>query len=320
MSTLANISAFATRWFANVWKFFVGGIVVLVGFSTNFIDLKQPNVAIEITGIEQITSAETDIGSSPDFKALRSINDSLREDSAGKSDLNADGMQRIVERARSRLADAKADFTKLREKLQAALQSPEAPANAEAVRLRGLPLELLNDEDLAKLPRPQLKAAIDQRETRFRNEEEKLALAELEVKNYRERTEKLEAKIVVTVAVSNSGDGATTLKPQALLRTDLGQGNYLDINLRIQGYGPGTSEIKPRSTVVILLESQPIRRMAPDDRERFISFFKNTSPTNLFVADVRGSYYKSNTIPFAQGIYEQKTYDGLKAYAASSRH
>lgn len=293
--------------------------MVLVGFTTNFLDLKQPSVAIEITGIEQIASAATDIGSSQDFKALRSINDSLRDDSSRNSDLNADGMQRIVERARSRLADAKADFVKIREKLQTALQASEVPEKPEALRLRSLPLELLDDDDLMRLPRPQLKAAIDQRETRFHEEEEKLALAELEVKNYRERTEKLEAKIVVTVAVSNSGDGATTLKPQALLRTDLGQGNYLDINLRIQGYGPGTSEIKPRSTVVILLESQPIRRMAPDDRERFISFFKNTSPTNLFVADVRGSFYKSNTIPFAQGIYEQKIYDGLKAYAASSR-
>jgi hypothetical protein len=316
MSTLSRARGVFNLWFDKLWQFFAGGVVVLVAFMSNFIDLRQPEIAVEITGIEQITSATTDINSSPDFKSLRAIDD-REDDSQKKTDLNADEMQRLVDRARSRLADTKADFNKFNEKLQAALQQPENSERENAPL--PAPLQFLDEEDLLNVSKAKIRTYIEQRQTAFRTREELISLAEVEVKNYRELTERLEAKIVVTAAVSNSGDGATTLKPQALLRTDLGQGNYLDINLKVQSYGSGNSEIEPRSTAVLQLESQPIRRMAPDDRERFISFFRNTSPTNLFVTDVRGDYYKSNTIPFAQGIYEQKIYDGLKTFASSSR-
>lgn len=315
MNALSRATGVFNLWFGKIWQFFAGGVVVLVAFTSNFIDLRQPEIAVEITGIEQITSATTDISSSPDFKSLRAIDD-REDDSQKKTDLNADEMQRLVDRARSRLADARADFNKFNEKLQVALQQPE---NSEREARPMPPLQFLDEEELLDVPKSAIRAYIEQRKTGFRTREELISLAEIEVKNYKELTEKLEAKIVVTAAVSNSGDGATTLKPQALLRTDLGQGNYLDINLKVQSYGSGNSEIEPRSTAVLQLESQPIRRMAPDDRERFISFFKNTSPTNLFVTDVRGDYYKSNTIPFAQGIYEQKIYDGLKTFASSAR-
>ena len=149
------------------------------------------------------------------------------------------------------------------------------------------------------------------------NDKTLLTKAQTELDSFREKSTKTDAKIIVTAVISNSGDGSTTLMPQALLRTDLGQGNYLDIDLYIPKYETSSSEIKPRSASIIKLESPPISDMSPSDQDRFRSFFKNTSPTNLYIKDVKNHYYKSNTIPFAQGIYEQKIYDGLKSYASN---
>ena len=73
---------------------------------------------------------------------------------------------------------------------------------------------------------------IDDRDGRLQEREKLLTAAEAELTSYRERA-KNDAKIIVTAAISNAGDGATTLKPQALLRADLGQGNYLDLDLKI---------------------------------------------------------------------------------------
>jgi hypothetical protein len=149
------------------------------------------------------------------------------------------------------------------------------------------------------------------------SEKDLLKKAQAEIEACETKTQKTQdAQIIVTAAVTNSGDGSTTLKPEALLRTDLGQGNYLDFNLTMQKVED--SEVKPRGASVIKFASPDISSMAAEERQRFAIFSNNTSPTNLYVGDVRNNYYKSNTIPFAQGIYEQTIYDGLKRFATDS--
>lgn len=322
---LSSLGNQIKRLLQTLWKFFVGGVVVLVAFSGNFLDLKQPNVSVEITGIEQISSAAIDIGATPEFANLRKLVESpfaYRQNNKYTSE----DMRQEIERAKQRLADSKNDLAKLRSSFQDNLQTHKLNETKEDKKKSSvfanpeLPLEIMDAEDISKLPYARVREYLEAREKSLRDREALINAADDEAKSYKTKTERSDAKIVVTAAVSNAGDGATTLKPQALLRTDLGQGNYLDINLRIVNYGSGASEIKPRGTSVLSFESPSISRMSPEDQERFLNFFKNTSPTNLFIGDVRGQYYKSNTIPFAQGIYEQKIYDGLKAYASARRN
>jgi hypothetical protein len=300
------------------WKFFAGGIVVVAAFSSNFIDLKQPRIAVEITEIEQVTSAQIDITASPEFANLRKIaGGRFGYEFVAPTGYKAEDMQKVINREKESVSDQKQDLV---EKKKAFDKISRPASQGKEVKASVEPLILLEQEgyDISHLSYDQAKKVVDDITAKIEQRDQLIAAAEAEVKTYRERAEKTDAKIIVTAAVSNSGDGATTLRPQALLRTDLGQGNYLDIGVKITNYVAGVGEIKARGTSVLTFESQPISSMAPADRERFLSFFKNTSPTNLFVVDVRGGYHKSNTIPFAQGIYEQKIVDGLKTFASRS--
>lgn len=304
------------------WKFFAGGVVVLVAFAGNFFDLRQPKVAVEITGIEQRTSAAIDVSAVPGFENFWKLTSAMDPFSGSREKYNADSMKLELDRSKLRLADQRNEFLKLREKATAISEKAAAPLAPKARdgtarnTLDELPLFAMSGDQILKQAPEKIKAYLAESEDRLRTRENLIANAESEVKSFQERSEKSDAKIRVFAAVSNTGDGSTTLKPQALLRTDLGQGNYLDINLKISGYETGVGDIKPRGTSVLIFESDPINQMAPTDRDRFLSFFKNTSPTNLYVVDVRNQYYRSNTIPFAQGIYEQKIYDGIKGYAS----
>ena len=73
MNTLKKIATYLWSISTAMWQFFVGGVIVAVGFYSNFFDLRQPVIAIEITEIQQITSAEVDVKSSPYFTKFREL-------------------------------------------------------------------------------------------------------------------------------------------------------------------------------------------------------------------------------------------------------
>lgn len=102
---------------------------------------------------------------------------------------------------------------------------------------------------LASMSYDEAKVFLDNRKVKIESKRTSLKLAQAEIEAFRTKSEKTDAKIVVTAAITNSGDGFITLKPQALLRTDLGQGNYLDINLKILN-PERNSEIKPRGASI----------------------------------------------------------------------
>lgn len=128
------------------------------------------------------------------------------------------------------------------------------------------------------------------------------------------------AKLTVTVAIGNSGDGATSLKPQALFRVNIGDGSYLDFPMKLKGYEQGNSDnasFQPKIYKVVRFESEAVGSMTEKDRERFKTFLGNASPARLYISDVRGNTFSSNSVPFSPGIYEQKAYDLLKQFASS---
>lgn len=121
-------------------------------------------------------------------------------------------------------------------------------------------------------------------------------------------------KLVITCAIGNQGSGATSLKPQALFRANLGDGNYLDFPMRMSDYDstPEAATLQSQSYKVIKFESDEIQSMTAADRERFKAFLGNASPARIFVSNVRGEVYESNSVPFSPGVYEQKMFDSLK--------
>lgn len=332
--------AFTRKSFAGLWKFFVGGVIVAVGFIGNFVDLKQPDLKIEITEIQQRTSADIDIQSSPAFSKYRElmagdieyrIVSPFREGDPFKAlQLSIDRKVQEVADANTAVAHLRTEAEKVSPGVKSNLRDQDQRSHSTVTLMATRDLSVISrfgnelieglDAVAAKKVVEGLQAKVDERRSLIKQVQEEIDL-------FRAKSERTDAKIEVTAAITNSGDGATTLKPQALLRADLGQGNYLDINLKISSYGDhtnrrdsedrGNSEIKPRGASIVKFESAPISDLAPQDQRRFLDFFRNTSPTNLFVVDVKNNYYRSNTIPFAQGIYEQRIFDGLKSYATS---
>lgn len=327
-TSLKRIVDFVRASLGALWKFFVGGVIVAVGFATNFIDLKQPDISIEITEIQQRTSAEVDIRSSPAFAKFRELmsgdldfrfNSPFRDADPFKT------LQLSIDRRIQEISDADSSIAKLRTAVEK-IPRDFKPTMPEEERRQRIQMSLVSSNDLEVISRfgerlldglgpEDAKKVVDGLQARIDAKRSVVKLAQEEIETFRSKSEKTDAKIVVTAAITNSGDGSTTLKPQALLRADLGQGNYLDINLKVSNYD--RSEVKPRGASIVRFESAPISQLAPQDQERFLNFFKNTSPTNLFVVDVRNNYHRSNTIPFAQGIYEQRIFDGLKSFATS---
>jgi len=321
---LGRIASKARSLWISLWRFFAGGIVVGTAYYANFVDLKQPNVSVEITEIQQVTAAEIDLTATPAFPKARKL---LLGEIPARLNLGRpltfklENLEQGVSRVKQKIVDDRERLLKYKERYEQLPTTPDRSASSPLQQEnQRIPLRFLDEDDIESINSPtQLRLVNKQLEDQIKSQEKLIAGVEQEIKAYKEQAEKTDAKIILVAAVSNSGDGSTTLKPQALLRADLGQSNYLDIYLRVVGYETGVAEIKPRGTNILKFESQPIGSMAPQDKERFINFFKNTSPTNLYVADVKGNYHISNTIPFAQGIYEQKIFDGLKTYAAANR-
>lgn len=324
MGILKRIVEFLRAVSGALWKFFVGGVIVAVGFFSNFFDLRQPLIAIEITEIQQKTSADIDVQSSPSFTKFRELMSGDFDYRYNSQYLDGDifkSLQTSHNRRAQEISDEERTLITLRASAEKIPRNTKSKLS-ENERTMARHAEgdkaiwgRYKDSLLANMSYDEAKQLLDRQQSKVESNHLLLKRAQEEIEVFRTKSEKTDAKIVVTAAITNSGDGSITLKPQALLRTDLGQGNYLDINLKILS-PERNSEIKPRGASIATFQSPPISQMAPQDQERFLSFFKNTSPTNPFVVDVRNNYHRSNTIPFAQGIYEQKIFDGLKGYAS----
>ncbi len=128
------------------------------------------------------------------------------------------------------------------------------------------------------------------------------------------------ARVVVDCAVSNSGAGALSLKPQGLLRIYLGGANYFDVELGIETYGD-KGNLAPRSSAIMRLSSQPLEEMRLPDQDQIKTYFRQNAPATLFLIDINGKVHQSNTVPFARGLYQQSVLDDLRkaASAAGSR-
>ena len=314
------------------WQFVTGVVFAIAAFTALFTDWKRPDLAVEITEVSNAISEKIDLELRADLSEVARLFQGqglLRRSSGqaqGMSYADMDRSLRVIERGmeeRERvLAEAERQYLDIS---QQKLSDDAKLERLAAVDIgeEGLPLALRRrlsgvstDDGPTKALQLIGKNLTQEREKVVENRR-KLDRARAQLKAFRDAAFTSEAKLFVTAAIGNRGSGATSLRPQALLRADLGEGNYLDITLRLAEYTQH-SELAPQAFKVIRFYSDELKSMPTLDQERFRNLFNNISPTNLYITDVRGNVIKSNTIPFSQGVYEQKVFDSLKRYASSS--
>lgn len=126
------------------------------------------------------------------------------------------------------------------------------------------------------------------------------------------------ARINLKGAISNSGAGAISLRPQGFLRVYLGGNNYVDIELNMEQYDT-KGDMQPRSSKIVGYKSDAIGTLRDTDQDKINTYFKQNVPAALFIIDINGKVYQSNTIPFAQGLYQQSVFDMLRSTASKRR-
>jgi len=134
----------------------------------------------------------------------------------------------------------------------------------------------------------------------------------------REQAELRDARIYIKCAVSNSGAGSISLKPQGFLRVYLGGNNYIDIELTMELYDE-KGDLQPRGSRIITFRSDPLAKLREAELDKINTYFKQNVPAVLFMIDINENVYSSNTVPFAKGLYQQTVFDTLRSEASKRR-
>lgn len=153
----------------------------------------------------------------------------------------------------------------------------------------------------------------------YRSLLEKVTAAQASVDQYRTTLSTSKAQIKVHCAVGNSGGGAISLKPQALLRAHLGGENFIDVRMKIDNY-EDSGELEPKGSKILKIASDPLESMSPKDREQIAAYFKGNTPAQLFLMDIENRAYVSNIVPFASGLYDDKVYELLRSAAVREQN
>lgn len=330
---------------SKTWQFFASVIVVFVVFLSEFHDFKSPSIAIEITAVNTTSSQPIDIIKYPEISAIKNIiereyfTSSLRPIELNRS-YSPDEIDRIllvygdtiekntkeIDRINRILGEAISESNKKEEiKILSSLLddiiSDRFASFVNPVLKSKVTASVESDEQVSEKLRSNIKYALENKTTQRNAMSAKHRAASEQWLEFKLVVIPSRTKLVVTCAIGNQGSGATSLKPQALFRANLGEGNYLDFPMKMSDYdsSPEAATLQPRSYKVLKFESDEIQFMTASDRDRFKLFLGNASPAKIFISDVRGDIYSSNSAPFSPGIYEQKMFDSLKQFASSKK-
>lgn len=327
------------------WQFFASVIVVFVAFLSQFHDFKNPKVNLEITAVNSTSSQPVDIIKYPELSALKTLIDgefpafAARNIDENKS-YSPDDIERILLVHQDNIAKETRNIDKAEQSFGSAIS--ETNKKKEIESLTTLNDEIIessipyfmssvlrskepasgdSDEMKAEQLKINIKTSLEVKRKQRNTMLAKLRAANDEWQEFKSKVMPTRTKLVVTCAIGNQGSGATSIKPQALFRADLGEGNYLDFSMKMSNYdsSPEAATLQPKSYKVVKYESDEIQFMTAADRDRFKSFLGNASPARILVSDVRGEIYASNSVPFSPGVYEQKMFDSLKQFASSKK-
>lgn len=338
-STLIGMKNFLVR----TWQFFASVVVVFIVFLSQFHDFKSPSVVLEVTSVKATSSQPVDLIKFAELSSLKSLigSDEYRMLAKGDIEYSPDEIDRMLLIYKNSVNTLNMEIDRVEKKLGSGMSGTDQKSTLGNLTIldEGLYIPLrraifLGSQSPSSAQATAQDASIEQKiETLKFSINEKLEAKRRERDSlnskYKEANKQWaefkstvmpsRTKLVITCAIGNQGSGATSLKPQALFRANLGEGNYLDFPMKMSDYdsSPEAATLQPQSYKVIKFESDEIQSMTAADRERFKSFLGNASPARIFVSDVRGEVYASNSVPFSPGVYEQKMFDSLKQFASS---
>lgn len=335
--------------FMKTWQFFASVVVVFVVFLSQFHDFKSPDIVLEVTSVKATSSQPVELEKFPELSSLKDFigNDyrtSIFSITRGTG-YSPEEIDRILFSGKSRIVSMGEEIDRAERKLGAAMSGTDKKYILES--LRDLGEELLDrveetsffgasyrrvskveygdssvsvDEEIESTGRD-IKRWLESRRKKKDSINAKYKEANRQWLDFKLNVMPSRTKLVIVCAIGNQGSGATSLKPQALFRANLGEGNYLDFPMKISDYdsSPEAATLDSHSYKVVRFESDEIQSMTAADRERFKAFLGNASPARIFISDVRGDVYASNSVPFSPGVYEQKMFDSLKQFASSKK-
>ncbi|NVZ12953.1 MULTISPECIES: hypothetical protein [unclassified Pseudomonas] len=337
------IFLYVKNFLIKTWQFFASVVVVFVVFVSQFHDLKAPEIILEVTSVKAISSQPVDLTKFAELSSLKSIvtGEERYFSMSRDRDYSPEEMDRILLTYKNSIATMTEDIGKWEKKLGSGMSGSDQKHTLDTLteldddlgtsRTTGLlfysqfarppkvPDENPSIEKQIELLLTSVNQKLEGKRKNRDNISSKYKEANKQWQDFKLNVMPSRTKLVITCAIGNQGSGATSLKPQALFRANLGEGNYLDFPMRMSDYdsSPEAATLQSQSYKVIKFESDEIQSMTAADRDRFKAFLGNASPARIFVSDVRGEVYESNSVPFSPGVYEQKMFDSLKQFASS---
>lgn len=338
---IQRIAYWAKFILTRTWQFFASVVIVLFVFLNQFHDFKSPDVVLEVTSVRATSSQPVDLVKFPELSSLKSLiaNDETRIFSKGDIVYSPEDIDRTLLIYKNNLSTLENEIDRVEKRLGSGISGEDPKSTFEKLSNLNDSIESTfyrralfiggtsqgkNDKDTPieqKIEnlKSNIASKLDEKRRDKDNSSAKYKEANKQWTTFKSTVMPNRTKLVIICAVGNQGSGATSLKPQALFRANLGEGNYLDFPMKMSDYdsSPEAATLQPQSYKVIKFESDEIQSMTAADRERFKSFLGNASPARIFVSDVRGEVYASNSVPFSPGVYEQKMFDSLKQFASS---
>jgi hypothetical protein len=324
VSRLARAKAYArTNWLALFSAFVIGLGLPL----WKILVVERPSLHVEVTGLD-VSAPEAALNL--DTAGLRDVAEVIQGETFGEqSEIKADHVTRILAQRKTRLAKVTEQRAATKSKF-AELEKKKASLTVQDVRefgsnlsqlwlLRDLPAMIGTStgplpEDKKNIVLASITKKMEDDETSLAKDVKLVEDAIAQFEQYKAKAQTDAANVRVECAVSNSGGGAISLKPQGLIRVSLGGSNYLDVQLRVQQYET-LGDLAPKTSKIIRLASDPLQKLGGDERERVINYFKQSAPAELYLIDIRGNSYHSDVVPFAKGLYDQSAYDSLRVAA-----
>jgi len=153
-------------------------------------------------------------------------------------------------------------------------------------------------------------------EKRYADLQSGMPAAERKIEIIRRNLTEESSLFTISASLVNSGRSNTAIKVPALLRVSIGEGNYIDIKLTLKDF-EDKSEITANGTRIVIFDSEEISSLPEEDRKLINTYWGQSVRSNLFIEDIHGRIYSSNSIAFAEGLYQKIIYDRLGRAAST---
>jgi hypothetical protein len=302
---------------------------LLVAFSVpvwQAVFFNAPKLSVEISAIKRTVTDAIVVGTDddPELKLLRPARRPFGDD---EQESRNEGptlsvLDRRVLRARQRMRELPAQIEERKKDLERVKSfTPTTLSKYEADRLNEpIVPEIDYDSENPGATLQQFVNAYQQRlddlEKQYADYQTGLPAAERKLEQIRKSLLDSRSFFTVSASLINSGRSNTAIKVPALLRVSIGEGNYIDLKLTLKDF-ENKSEISANGTRIVVFESPEVSSLPEEDRKLINTYWGQSVSSRLLLEDIHAQIYTSNTIAFAEGLYQKIIYDRL-ARAAST--